>query len=178
MRWGWFEARRAGSRADGKGVLRHAWVSVCPSWLWAGVQGRQTGRHRRRASTGFHPLPPVSQKTGEQLVTSMLCSELFLQSCSLTRSSRTLLCPLWTLESQRTRLSKRQRHLRAGPVQIVMQMKDDVKLKTSLPCNQGLNGHKPPASIHHIVPTYSLGTCPTEPISTPVLTPRGHGKHK
>jgi len=96
VRWGWFEARRAGSRADGKGVLRHAWVSVCPSWLWAGVQGRQTGRHRRRASTGFHPLPPVSQKTGEQLVTSMLCSELFLQSCSLTRSSRTLLCPLWT----------------------------------------------------------------------------------
>lgn len=52
-----------------------------------------------------------------------------------------------------------------------MQMKDEVKLKMSLPCHQGLNGHKPPASIQHIRPAYSQGTSPAEPISTPVITP-------
>lgn len=61
-----------------------------------------------------------------------------------------------------------------------MQMKDEVKLKMSLPCDQGLNGHKPPASIQHIRPTYSQGTSPAEPISTAVITPGprvDHEKH-
>lgn len=62
---------------------------------------------------GFHPLSPVSQKMGEYLVIFVLCSELFLQSCSLTGNSRTLLCPLWTLDTQETTLSKQEWPLRA-----------------------------------------------------------------
>lgn len=56
-------------------------------------------------------------------------------------------------------------------------MKNGVKVKMSLPCNQGLN-ISPLASIQHIVPTYSQGASPAEPISTPVITPGPHNEHE
>lgn len=51
----------------------------------------------------FTNLFPMSQKPGEGLVSSVLCSELSLQGCS---HSRTLRCPLWTSDPQRPTLSK------------------------------------------------------------------------
>lgn len=72
---------------------------------------------------------------------------------------------LWILDPQGTALSEWERPLRAGPAQTAMQMKDDVRLKMSLPCNQGLNGHKPLVGIQHIMPMYSPGT------SSPQLSP-------
>lgn len=64
---------------------------------------------------GLNPLSYVRQKMGEYLVTSVLCLELFLQGSRLGRMSRTLLCPLWTLDSQGTRLPKWEQRLIAGP---------------------------------------------------------------
>lgn len=51
----------------------------------------------------FTNLFSMTQKPGEGLVTSVLCSELSLQGCSHTR---TLRCPLWTSDPQRPTLSE------------------------------------------------------------------------